>query len=182
MPERDFPELVSVAVAGDQQAWTLLVGRLWPVALNVARAHRLGDADAGDVCQATWLALSQQLNSLRDATRLPGWVATTARRQALKLLETRARETALSCENLVARPSPESLVLAAERDRELWTAAEALPERHRRLVWLLAHRPELTQSEIAAELGVRPGSIGPLRRRCLDRLRHHLTSTGFTYP
>jgi RNA polymerase sigma factor (sigma-70 family) len=182
MPEGDFPELVSVAATGDQQAWTLLVGRLWPVALKVAHAYRLGDADTGDVCQATCLALAQQLNSLRDATRLPGWVATTARRQAVKMLAARAREATLTCENLVVRPSPESLVLAAERDRELWAAARAFPELHRRLLWLLAHRPELTQTEIAAELGIRPGSVGPLRRRCLDRLRRHLTSAGFTYP
>ena len=182
MPESDFPELVSVAVAGDQRAWTLLVRRLWPVAMNAAHAYRLGDADAGDVCQATWLALSQQLHSLRDATRLPGWVATTARRQAVKMVAARAREVELTCENVAVRPSPESLVLAAERDRELWAAAQELPERYRRLLWLLAHRPELTQSEIAAELGICPGSVGPLRRRCLDRLRRHLTAAGFTYP
>jgi RNA polymerase sigma factor (sigma-70 family) len=182
MPEEEFADLIARAAGGDQRAWTVLVGRLSVIALGTARAFRLGDADAGDVCQATWLVLSQRIDSLRDTTRLPGWVATTARRQALKLIEARARETPVSWENVVARPSPESLVLAAERDRELWAAAGALPELHRRLLWLLAHRPELTQHEIAARLGIRPGSVGPLRRRCLDRLRRRLAATGFSYP
>jgi RNA polymerase sigma factor (sigma-70 family) len=182
MPEEDFAELVAVAVGGDQWAWKVLVGRLSVIALSTARALRLGDADAGDVCQATWLVLSQRMDSLRDTTRLPGWVATTARRQALKLLDARAREAPMNWANAVTRRSPESQVLIAERDRELWAAAAALPERHRRLLWLLAHRPELTQHEIAAELGIRPGSVGPLRRRCLDRLHRLLASSGFSYP
>jgi RNA polymerase sigma factor (sigma-70 family) len=178
MPERDFGELVTQALGGDQAAWNALVRALTASTLQAARAYRLGDADACDVSQSTWLAVSQRLGSLRDNACLPGWLRTTARRHALRILSGKAGEVALSCEHEVA-PSAESLVLRAERDRELWAAVDRLPVRYRRLLHLLAHRPDLTYPEIAAELGISPGSVGPLRRRSLDRLRVRLLADGF---
>lgn len=84
MLEKDCGELVRQALVGDQSAWNALVGGLSAVALKVARVYRLGDADARDVCQSTWLAV--QLGTLRDTTRLPGWLVTMARRQAPRIL------------------------------------------------------------------------------------------------
>jgi RNA polymerase sigma factor (sigma-70 family) len=178
MPERDFGELVPRAVFGDQGAWNALVNGLNSVALKVARTYRLSDADAADASQCTWLAVSQRLGALRDSTRLPGWLATTARRQALRIAAGRSREVALSCERDLV-PSPESLVLRRERDRQLWAAVARLPTRQRRLLWLLAHRPDLTYPEIGAELGISPDSVGPFRKRCLDKLRSRLLTDGF---
>jgi DNA-directed RNA polymerase specialized sigma24 family protein len=34
---------------------------------------------------------------------------------------------------------------------------------------------QLTYAEVAARLGIAEGSIGPIRGRCLERLRHQLT-------
>jgi RNA polymerase sigma factor (sigma-70 family) len=179
MPERDFGELVNRALGGDQTAWNALVRTLTASTLRVARSYRLGDADACDVSQSTWLAVSQRLGSLRDNACLPGWLRTTARRHALRILSGKAGEVALSGEYEVA-PSAESVVLRDERDRELWAAVGRLPVRYARLLCLLAHRPDLTYPEIAAELGISPGSVGPLRRRALDRLRTRLLADGFT--
>jgi DNA-directed RNA polymerase specialized sigma24 family protein len=75
----------------------------------------------------------------------------------------------LSCERDLV-PSPELLTLRDERERTHWHAVARLPAGYRHLLWLLAYRPELTYSEIAAELGIGPGSVAPLRKRCLDRL------------
>jgi RNA polymerase sigma factor (sigma-70 family) len=180
--ERNWEALVSRAVQGDETAWTELVRGLSALVLTVARAHRLGDADAWDVSQDTWVTLTQQLGTVRDMTCLPGWLATTARRRALGVVTGKRREVAISHGHERSVPSPEMLALGTERDRALWKAVEHLPERYRRLLWLLAHRPELTYPQIAAELGIRPGSVGPLRRRSLDRLRNRLIADGFDYP
>src|SRR5699024_169535 len=70
-----------------------------------------------------------------------------------------------------------------ERDRVLWLAATRLPSpRARHLVWLLAFRPELTQHQMARELGIAVGSVGPLRRRSLDTLRRQLRAHGYRTP
>jgi hypothetical protein len=42
-----------------------------------------------------------------------------------------------------------------------------------RLIALLMADPPLPYTEISARLGVPVGSIGPSRRRCLDKLRRH---------
>ncbi len=41
------------------------------------------------------------------------------------------------------------------------------------LLALLIEDPALSYAEISASLGVPVGSIGPSRRRCLDKLRRH---------
>jgi hypothetical protein len=41
------------------------------------------------------------------------------------------------------------------------------------LITLLAADPPVPDAEISARLGIPAGSIGPTRRRCLDKLRQH---------
>ena len=55
-------------------------------------------------------------------------------------------------------------------------AVESLDGRCRDLMQLLFYSEEpLTYAEVAARLGIAEGSIGPIRGRCLERLRHQLT-------
>ena len=140
----------------------------------------MNDADTGDLVQAVALALLERL-PVREPACLPGWLATTLTRQARRMLSRRSRELPLSDNRCApAGSSPESAALAAERDHALWLAAAQLSSaRARRLVWLLAHRPDLTQTQLAVELDVAPGTVGPLRRRSLDTLRAHLLAAGF---
>ncbi|GAA3810307.1 RNA polymerase sigma factor [Amycolatopsis tucumanensis] len=179
MTEIELIELLARAWRGDQGAWSALVRGLSVVVLRVARAHRLGDADAFDVCQNTWVSLAQ-LRELREPARLPAWLATTARRQALRVLESRRREIPAECD----RPdelTPERQVLASERDALLHRAVAQLPAAQRRLVELLMQDPPATHAEIAAELGIAIGSVGPTRRRALDRLRRYLEAHGYDH-
>ena len=182
MTEADFGELLTRALGGDQGAWRLLVGALSALILRVARAHRLGDADALDICQNTWLTLTQLPAGLRDPARLPGWLATTARRQALRTLSASRREIPSDeHEPPAPAPSPEHVVLGTERDRVLWQVVDTLPARDRALVHLLATEPSLTHADLAKRLGVAPGTIGPLRRRTLDRLRRAMEAQGYDH-
>ena len=48
--------LVEAVAAGDQRAWDSLIQAFGPMIWSIALAHRLREADAGDVAQATWLA------------------------------------------------------------------------------------------------------------------------------
>jgi RNA polymerase sigma factor (sigma-70 family) len=180
--EAEIGRLLTRALGGDQGAWRVLVRGLSAMILGVARAYRLGDADALEVCQSTWCTLADRATGLREPARLPGWLITTARRHALRTLTARRREL-LSPDLQTADtvPSPELAVLSAERDRLLWQAVALLPPRHRGLIRLLAGEPHLTHVELAARLGIRPGSVGPLRRRALDQLRRTLIAQGYDH-
>lgn len=185
MAKLDFGELLSRAAQGDEAAWRILVHALSALVLRVAKSYRLGEADAFDVCQSTWLKLAQRPNCLRDPARLPAWLVTTARRQAMRTLSARRREIPCvdrePCEPEAPGHAPEHALLTTERDRVLWQTVDRLPERHRDLIHLLASHTRLTHAEIAVKLGVAPGTIGPLRRRALDRLRRALEAQGYDH-
>lgn len=171
--------LVRRAADGDQAAWHELVRRYTSVVWSVAREHRLGPYDAADVSQATWLNLAEHLTRLRDPDRLAGWLATTARRESLRILAVRRREAPLEWADASSIvDGPEAGVVAGDRDGVLWRCLHGLPERCRSLLRLIAHAPDLTYAQAARAVGVRAGSVGPLRSRCLAVLRQRLVAAG----
>jgi DNA-directed RNA polymerase specialized sigma24 family protein len=72
--------------------------------------------------------------------------------------------------------SVEDQVLAAEHRRAVFAALRLLPGRCPRLVAALLSAADPTYPEISTELGISQGSLGPLRSRCLSRLRTILDS------
>ena len=179
---RDDPavtDLVARARNGDKQAWDALVERYAPLIWSICGRHRLGAADAGDVSQSVWLRLVGQLDKIRDPAALPGWLATTTRRECRRVVRTargsRPVDYALDVENLpdeLARTADQE-VLEAERHAALRQAFGALDPFSRQLVALLIQDPPVPYAEISARLGIAVGSIGPYRGRCLEKLRRH---------
>jgi len=74
----------------------------------------------------------------------------------------------------------EEEVLMAERNALLRAAFAELPEDSQRLITLLMSDPPLSYVEIGEILGMPPGSIGPTRQRCLNRLRRSPYLRGLT--
>jgi RNA polymerase sigma factor (sigma-70 family) len=177
--------LVRAAAEGDKAAWNALVMRFSGLVWSVARAYRLSAADAEDVFQTTWLRLMEHIGQIKDPDRVAGWLATTARNEALKALHANRRASPLgdldSLDSLgagVDDASPESVALAteeeieqADRARSMWSALNMLSERCRRLLRVLMASPPPSYAEVAAALGMAVGSIGPTRARCLENLR-----------
>ena len=170
--------LVARARAGDQQAWDALVERYAPLVWSICRRHRLDGADAADVSQTVWLHLIDHLGNLRNPAALPGWLAITTRRECGRVVHAARRPLfagyRLDTESLPdEHASAEQDLLAAERHAALREALGDLPADCQRLIALLAGDPPLPYAEISARLGIPVGSIGPTRRRCLDKLRRH---------
>jgi len=172
-------DLVARAKAGDRQAWDALVERYAPLIWSICRRHRLGRADADDVGQSVWLRLVDQLDRVRDPAALPGWLATTARRECLRVLGAvqgpRASVYALDVESLPDERADlaDQGLLAAERHAALREAFDQLPPNGQRLIALLIADPPVPYADISAQLGIPVGSIGPTRSRYLDRMRRH---------
>lgn len=53
---------------------------------SVCRQYWLGITDGQDVGQTVWLRLVDQLGNLRDPAALAGWLATTTRRECIRVL------------------------------------------------------------------------------------------------
>ncbi|MFG2051981.1 RNA polymerase sigma factor [Micromonospora sp. NPDC048935] len=176
--------LLSAASGGDESAWAELVRRYTPIVYSVIRAYDLSRADAADVNQTVWLRLVEQLGRVREPEALPGWLATTARRECYRLsrLSRRAQpvdpydqslETyhGFSGELAAMAPAPDDELLRAERRQALRAGFVQLPSRCQALLALLTADPPVSYREVAERLGVPVGSIGPTQARCLRRLR-----------
>lgn len=175
--------LVDRAAAGDEHAWQGLVDELGGLVWAVTRAHRLGDADAGDVAQTTWLRLVEHLDRLDDPARVGAWLATTARRECLGVLRRSARTVPHGDElpePADDAPTHDAALLTQERDATLWRAFARLGERDRALLRILMADPAPSYEEIGAALGMPIGSIGPTRARALQRLRREVERLGLT--
>jgi RNA polymerase sigma factor (sigma-70 family) len=169
--------LVNAAAAGDHQAWNSLVQGFGPMIWSIARAHRLGEADAADVAQATWVALLEHLTELRDPARVGAWLATTARRECLRVLRGRERRVLYGddCpEHESSDPGPGDMLLLSERDAALWRSFARLRPSDQALLRMLMADPPPGYEEISAALDMPIGSIGPTRQRALARLREQL--------
>ncbi|AGS73055.1 RNA polymerase sigma factor [Streptomyces collinus Tu 365] len=181
--------MVRSAVDGDAAAWKALVEGMSPLVWSVVRAHRLSDADGHEVYQTVWFRFAQHLGRLREPDKAGAWLASTARHECLKVLKGLTRLTLTDDPLVLDRASEErtpeqSLIDAeeeadqAERVRRLWQEFEELGERCRQLLRVLIASPPPSYLEVSAALGIAVGSIGPLRQRCLRRLRARMDARG----
>ena len=172
-------DLVIRARKGDQQAWDTVVERYAPLIWSICRLYRLNDADAEDVRQSVWLQLVSHLGKVRDPAALPGWLATTTRRECGRALRgihrPQARGQLLDTEKIPDEQTrmAEQELLAAERHWALREALTCLPPSRQRLMAMLIEDPPVPYAEISARLGIPISSIGPTRLRCLNKLRDH---------
>lgn len=167
-------DLVERARNGDQTAWDQIVQRYAPLVWSLCQRYHLARADADDVGACVWLRLVEKLDTIREPAALPGWLATTTRRECLRLLQAKNRELPVEDnQRLVddANPAADAWLLEQERLIALRLAYADLSERCRQLLKLLFADPVTPYDEISAVLGMPVGAIGPTRQRCLGKLR-----------
>ena len=170
-------QLIRSAGAGDQRSGDALVREFAGLIWAIARAFGLRRADAADVAQTTWLRLFEHLHELNEPGSVGAWLATTARRECLRVLRYAQRhslsgEHAPELESLDEQPG--DALLVAERDRALWRSFARLHASDQALLALLIADPRPAYDEISAALEMPLGSIGPTRARALKRLQEEL--------
>lgn len=176
---RDDPSVVALVVrasGSDQSAWDEIIERYSPLVWAICARFRLSNHDTEDVGQNVWLLLVEQIGKLREPAALPGWLATTTRRECLRVAMAARRSEQQGTRlddalQFVDDTVIEEEILIAERNAALRAAFAALPPRCQRLLGMLASDPPHPYAEISTSLGIPVGSIGPQRARCLERMR-----------
>ena len=185
MEASDVSALLSAAAAGDQLAWNEIVSRFEGLVWSIARGYRLGAASTDDVVQTVWLRLAEHCRRIRQADRLAGWLATTTRNEALRVLRGQQRsEPVEDLDDYIADPGVDldAGIIGLEETREVLCAFEVLDSDTRMFLRLVCADPPLDYKTIS-ELSGRPiGSIGPTRARCLEKLRRELARQSRTRP
>jgi RNA polymerase sigma factor (sigma-70 family) len=181
--EKRVAALVARAATGDQSAWNEIVERYAPLVWSICLRYGLDREDIDDVGQSVWLLLVEKLGSLREPAALPGWLVTTTQHECLRVIRATQRHAHAELPPEDQMPSDpgaviEREILAAERDAALRAAFAELPRRCRELLSMLVSDPPCRYEDISAALGMPVGSIGPMRARCLARLRRSPHVTG----
>jgi len=181
---RDDPSVVTLvarAAGDDPGAWNELVDRYAPLVWAICTRYELSSHDSEDVGQTVWLLLVEQLGKLREPAALPGWLATTTKRECLRVVMASHRSDRLTSLDDALQFVDDAVIdeeiLMAERNAGLRAALAELPPRCRQLMSMLLRDPPCSYSEISATLQIAMGSIGPQRARCLERLRRSDTLT-----
>ncbi|MGW2786826.1 sigma-70 family RNA polymerase sigma factor [Streptomyces populi] len=141
-----------------------------------AEAHACGE-ESGDLEQAVWLRLLERLDTTGPPADPRRWVRRAVRSEARRSRRRARTERPYATEPADdGGPGPEQRAMTAARRRELHEAVRRLPGRCPALMAALLSPQDLTYREIAGELGISQGSLGPERSRCLGCLRRLLTA------
>ncbi|MDX1665333.1 MAG: sigma-70 family RNA polymerase sigma factor [Candidatus Promineifilaceae bacterium] len=172
------PALLQACRAGDSRAWKRVLEKYERLIYSIPLSYGLTEADAADILQLTFTIFIEQMDDLDEDSNLKAWLATVARRHTWRLLERTNRERVHGPDDLSER----MYLLPDERgERALrrWEAVhwlqqgmDVLDERCRTLLRALYFAPEkLSYEEVAKEMDIAVGSVGPTRARCLERLK-----------
>ena len=162
----------------DPAAWKEILCRYGKLVSTTVRSFRLQEADALDAVQTTWLRLAENAHRVQFPEKLGGWLATTARRECLRILRQArpAPDLTTMTPETVADPSvgPEQQVIDADTARTLWNLVTELAPRRKTLLQALFTDSPRSYADVARTTGIPPGAIGPTRARALQQLRDKL--------
>ena len=184
--EQPLPDLVAGALAGHQAAWNALVERLQRVVWKSVNMMTFDHEIRDDAFAATWLRLAERLGTIREPEKLPGWLATTACNEVRQILRQRGRVNVMSADaptggsgigdllDSLAGDDGEhaSGMVLDESRREVRAAFGRLDDHCREILTVLVLAdPPVPYDEASERLGRPIGSLGPSRRRCLEKMK-----------
>jgi len=185
--DKSLATLVAKASNGESSAWNELVGRYGKLIRVIARNHRLNEADAAEVAQITWMKLVERIGHIERPDRVNAWIATTARRECLRVLRASGRTCPMPVDDLPSISSssddaPEAGPIAEERNAALRLAYSQLSPRCRMMLSLMTGDAPFSYEKLSVVMNMKIGSIGPTRGRCLERLRQIAAEYGVRAP
>ncbi|MGW2670366.1 RNA polymerase sigma factor [Streptomyces sp. NPDC001272] len=130
--------------------------------------------DAADLEQAVWVRLLEQGPPGPGPTARARWLRRAVRAETRLARRRARREIPYGATRAHTADEPEGALLHGETNRALRSAVARLPGRCPELITALLSPRDLTYREIAGELGISQGSLGPVRSRCLGCLRRML--------
>jgi len=182
-PRQSDTHLVAECLKGKESAWVSLVDRYKNLIFSIPIRSDFSEEDSADILQAVCMDLLAELPRLRDPEALAGWLIQVTRNKCLHRKQSERRHNVQEIGDLdPPDPSgePENLVSQTQQAGILREALAELPSQCRELVKMLFFEtPPRPYEEVAKELHLARGSIGFMRRSCLDKLKERLESRGY---
>jgi RNA polymerase sigma factor (sigma-70 family) len=174
--------LVKQCLRGSEAAWAKLIGKYKNLIYSIPIRYGFSQEDSADIFQAVCLDLLNELPRLRQPNALAGWLIQVARNKCFHRKRAEQRQEPLPTENQGAATSgmkPDELIAQSQREQQIRGALLTLSPRCQRLMQMLFFElPARPYEAVAKDLEVALGSIGFMRRRCLEKLRTRLEQLG----
>jgi RNA polymerase sigma-70 factor (ECF subfamily) len=182
--------LLRLRDARDHEAWVEFVSLYEPVAYRLLRRHGLQDADAREVMQDLFLAVSRSIDRWDPAEErgsFRGWLRRVARNLVINWLRQRSRRVAATggsdlqamLNNLPADADAETLEFDHELRRALFhQAAERVRGEVQASTWQAFWETGVvgtSAADAARKLGMEVGAVRVAKCRVLARLRAALS-------
>lgn len=192
--EQSLSSLVAGAIDGHAAAWNALVERLQRVVWKSVNMMTFDHEVRDDAFAATWLRLAERLETIREPDKLPGWLATTACNEVRQILRQRGRQQSLQGGEWAGSPvggvgdlvdtlagddgeHARGMMLDESR-REVRAAFSRLDPQCREILTVLVMTDTpVPYDEASKQLGRPIGSLGPSRKRCLEKMKQLLVES-----
>jgi RNA polymerase sigma factor (sigma-70 family) len=176
--------LIAECVKGKESAWGALIDRYKNLIFSIPLRYGFSQEDSADIFQAVCMDLLAELPRLRDPKALGGWLIQVARNKCFHREQLGRRHNVQEIGDLdppaPAGGEPEDLVSQVQRAQILRETLAELPPQCQELVKMLFFEaPPRPYEEVAKELRLSRGSIGSMRRSCLDKLKERLEGRGY---
>jgi RNA polymerase sigma factor (sigma-70 family) len=183
-PAASDSRLVAECLAGNEQAWAVLIDKYKRLIYSIPVRYRATPDDAADIFQAVCLEMFSELPKLRNAESLRSWLITVTTHKCLHWKRKQEPLVDGEPDEMAGEPSGAASALDTceelEREQALREAVALLPPRCQEMIRLLFYEtPPLPYVEVAQRLGLATGSIGFIRGRCLKKLQQSLEELGF---
>ncbi|WP_263410811.1 RNA polymerase sigma factor [Terriglobus tenax] len=183
--EKSEKEAIRLVLAGDRDAYRVLMDRHYPAVFRIAFRITGNEADAEEAAQESFLRAYNKLPEFRQDSAFGTWVTRIAMNTAMNLIERRNRDLSHYAPRIgdevaegevqVAshRAGPERVLLDMETATLRNAAMSALTPMER-TAFTLRHMEEVGMAEIADALGVPVNSAKQAVFRAVGKLRRAL--------
>lgn len=171
-------ELIKCVKAGDEAACVEIMRRYERLLFYIPKRYGLDPVESADIVQQTFLAMLERIDSFHPESNLKGWFSVVCKRQCWERLKQ------FDNEDVHHEALTDSVLLMGHAAQEnnhfatvewLLDGLDLLDERCRNLILMLYFSEnEVSYEDVAAEIGIKVGSVGPTRGRCLKKLKNGL--------
>jgi RNA polymerase sigma factor (sigma-70 family) len=182
--ETEIADAVGLVRAGNAQAYAAIVTRFQGPILTLCAAILRDRQAAEELAQDVFVRAYERLDLFDARQPMKPWLVKIAYRLAQQKWRAEARETArrraaasVAAQTDRDKGPPESL-LAAERSHQLWQTVHTLPMAERTAV-VLYYRENLAVNDVAAVMGVSPGTVKTHLFRARSQIQVKLRAKGF---
>jgi RNA polymerase sigma factor (sigma-70 family) len=175
--------LIEGCLKGKESAWSALIDKYKNLIFSIPLHYGFPEDDSADIFQAVCMDLLAELPRLREPSALGGWLIQVTRNKCFHRKQSLSRSKVQEIGDLdppAPVTEPEGLVSQLEQEQRLRDALTDLhPQCQQLLRMLFFETPPRAYDDVAKELKLARGSVGFVRKNCLEKLREYLERSGY---